>query len=189
LSYTAGIFEGRKIATNFFQEGNFRIAQTVISHERTDHLQYLQPNYQLLVLGFAHDLSGFGNTSMLPSNDIATNITTLQSSALGQTALPGTSPGVGGYFSPKVYFLNNFRLDAGGRLIKHIFWDLGGGMGPQNFDTIGNPLHRTTLVGTFNGSLICRVSKHITLQQGVYFLQAGRSYRRCVVYQQCRYYF
>jgi hypothetical protein len=189
MQYGIGMFEGQNLSSNLFQEGNMRIARTLISHEPTSHLQYLQLSYQLLFLSFAHNLSGFGNLSSIPSDSVNTNIATLQSAAFGQTSTPGTSPGVGGYFSPRTYFLSNFRLDAGGRLYKHMFWDAGVGLGPQNFQDLTTSLGHTSLVGTANLSLIAKISRHITCEQGAYFLQAATSYGRFVCYQQTRYYF
>lgn len=191
--YSLGFFEGQRIATNFFQEGNFRIGRTILSREREAHLQFVQPSYQLLILNFAHDLSGFGNASLIPSSDPAENLARLRSSLAGQTSLPNVPympvAGVGGYFSPQIYFLNNLRIDAGGRLFKQVFYDVGGGLGPQNFKDVSTRLDHTQLVGTANFSIIAKVSKHVTIEQGAYFLQAGNVYRRYVLYQQSRYYF
>jgi hypothetical protein len=190
FAYSGGVYTGQKIQSNPFQEFNFRVGHNVVSRERTAHLQFLQPSYQLLVLNYKRDQSGFGNLSLIPSNDPDENIARLLSARAGQVGLPrGNGPGVGGYFSPQIFILNNFRLDAGGRLFRHVFWNAGGGLGPQNFKDSFTPLSQTTIVGAFNASIIARINEHVTLEQGGYYLQAGNDYRRVVLYQQSRYYF
>jgi hypothetical protein len=193
FQYVTGFYNGDHIQTNPFQEFNLRVGRTVIAHERTAHLQFLQPSYQLLAMGFAHDLSGFGNLSLIPNSNPAVNGAQLLSAQAGQTSLPTgiNMPGVGGYFSPQLFFVNTIRLDAGGRLFKHTYYDIGGGLGTQNFKENGTPtsLGMTSLLGIANASIITKVSKHVTLEQGAYFLQAGEGYRRFALYQQSRYYF
>ncbi len=193
FQYATGFYAGQEIQTNPFQQFSVRAGRTLISHERTSHLQFLAPSYQLIAMGFAHDLSGFGNASLIPSPNPAVNAAQSLSSAAGYASLPMgiNAPGVGGYFSPQLFYANLFRVDAGGRLFKHVFYDIGGGVGTQNFkdkDT-NTPLSRTSLLGMANVSVIAKVSKHFTIEQGAYFLQAGEQYRRFVVYQQTRYYF
>jgi hypothetical protein len=166
------------------------VGRTLIAKGKTARIQYLQPNYQFLALGYKRDQSGFGNLSVLPTSDDQV-VPRLVSSAQGQTQLPGVvnQPRVGGYFSPQQFYLNNFRLDAGGRLFGHTFYDAGAGLGIQNFKAIGNRLADSGLVGTANASLVTRLNRRVTVEQGFYFLQAVTSYRRYVLYNQVKYYF
>jgi hypothetical protein len=193
FNYTVGYYKGRNIETNPFQVFNFRVGRNIIAREPACHLAFLSPSYQFLALGFQRDQSGFGNLTEIPSSDPAVNEARLIASAQGYTSLPnppGTrQPGVGGYFSPQLFYLNMLRLDAGGRLFKHVFYRVGGGLGPENFRDDSTILGHTGLVGVFNASVIARVNRHITLEQGAYYLQAANTYRRYVLYSQARYYF
>jgi hypothetical protein len=94
---------------------------------------------------------------------------------------------VGGYFSPSIFFLALPRMDVGGRAFGNTFYKAGIGLGPQAFksESFGSP----SLLATANVSFSSRLSKHVTMEQGYYFLQAGNVYTRHIVYNQLAYHF
>ncbi|MBX9688555.1 MAG: hypothetical protein K2X27_17735 [Candidatus Obscuribacterales bacterium] len=191
--YTLGFDAGHKITTNRFNEFSFRVGKSIIAKEPGAHLQLFQVSYQLLATGFRKDLSGFGNLSLTPSKDYYENQARLISSARGNTNLaPGINEkraGVGGYFSPQIFYLNSIRLDTAGRLIGPLSYRMGGSIGTQDFKDTFNNLGHPTIVGTANVALIWQLNRHITIEPGWYFLQAANTYQRNVIYNNFRYTF
>jgi hypothetical protein len=190
LRYVGGVYTGDNVKTNPFQEVNLRIAHTLIGREEGARVQFLQPSLQLLVTGFRYDESGFGNLTFVQPSSLQAAVTQLQQSRAGivNNLTPGQSgPMVGGYFSPSIFFLALPRMDVGGRAFGNTFYKAGIGLGPQAFksESFGSP----SLLATANVSFSSRLSKHVTMEQGYYFLQAGNVYTRHIVYNQLAYHF
>ena len=184
---------GHKITTNRFNELSLRVGQTLVARESGAHLQLLQPSYQFLATGFRRDLSGFGNLTLIPSKDRFENEAREESSARGFTQLPlgqnEKRAGVGGYFSPQLFYLHSFRLDGAGRLIGPVFYKVGGSLGIQDFRDTFNNLAHPTIVATANAALTIQANKHVTVETGWYILQAANTYQRNVIYNVYRYTF
>lgn len=191
--YSIGFDAGHKIQTNRFNEFSLRLGQTLIAREPGTRLQLLQPSYQFLATGFRKDLSGFGNLTLIPSDDKFENEARAKSSALGFTDLPlgqnEKRAGVGGYFSPQIFYLHSFRLDAAGRLIGPLYYKTGGSLGIQDFRDTFNNLAHPSMVATANAALTLQLNKHVTIEQGWFILQAANTYQRNVIYNVCRYTF
>ncbi len=193
--YSLGVDIGHHMQKNPFQEFSLRVGRTLVAHEPGAHLQLLQPSFQFLATGFKYDLSNFGNVSLKPQDNIYANAASLYQAFAGLTAnpIPDLSAplpaGVGGYFSPQKFFLTQTRLDVSGRVIGRLFYKLGGSLGTQNFKNTTTSLGQTGIVGTANAALTMRIGKHITVEQGWYFLQAANNYQRNVIYNEGRYYF
>ncbi|MBI4534209.1 MAG: hypothetical protein HY711_09730, partial [Candidatus Melainabacteria bacterium] len=191
--YGIGFDAGHKVPTNPFNEFSLRIGRTLIAREPGTHLQWLQPSYQFLATGFKKDLSSFGNLSFIPDGTAAGNLTRVRLAAAGEPTVP-TLPyqkvqGVGGYFSPQIFYLNALRLDTYGRLLGAINYKLGGSIGTQDFKNMSQSLGHISLVGTANASLSMRLSRNVTVEHGWLFLQAANAYQRNIIYTQTRYYF
>lgn len=191
--YGGGFDQGYRVITNPFQEFDFRVGQALVTKERTAHLQFLEPSYELFATGFKHDMSEFGNLSRIPSDTQFENMTRYQTALQGQVARPlflgERRATVGGYFSPQKFYLNSFRLDAGGRLLGPVFYRVGGSLGIQDFKNTFHNMGHVGIVGTANVALSARIGKHVSIEQGWLFLQAADTYQRNVIYTQTRYYF
>lgn len=193
--YSLGVDIGHHMQKNPFQEFSLRVGRTLVAREPGAHLQLLQPSFQFMATGFKYDLSGFGNVSLEPSNNIFANSASLYQAFAGLNANPIPNlqaplpAGVGGYFSPQKFFLTQNRIDVAGRVVGKLYYKLGGSLGTQNFKNATTSLGQTGLVGTANAALTMRLGKHITIEQGWYFLQAANNYQRNVIYNEGRYYF
>lgn len=191
--YSTGFDAGHKVPTNPFNEFGLRISRTLIARAPGAHMQWMQPSYQFLATGFGRDLSSFGNLSFAPDNSINSNLARLRLAASGESVAPHLphqqARGVGGYFSPQIFYLNALRLDAHGRLLGAIYYRLGGSIGTQDFKSMSATLGHIGLVGTANASLSVRLARNVTVEQGWLFLQAANAYQRNIIYTQTRYYF
>jgi hypothetical protein len=190
--YGGGWVEGHNVKTNPFQEFNLRVGRTLIGREEGAHLQFLQPNFQFIASGFKYDESGFGNATLIPpaTPDMAIAQMLASQAGIVGNPLPGQrGPMVGGYFSPQIFYLSMLRLDAGGRLFGNTYYQVGGGIGPQNFKDSTVNLGDTSLVAAANASITTRMSERITMQTSWYFIQANNNYQRNVIYNQIRYQF
>ncbi len=190
LRYVGGVYTGDNVRTNPFQEVNLRLAHTLIGREEGARVHFLQPSLQLLVTGFRFDESGFGNLTFAQPSTLQAAITQLQQSRAGviNNLTPGQKgPMVGGYFSPSIFFLALPRMDVGGRAFGNTYYKAGVGLGPQVFksNSFGSP----SLLATANVSFSSRLTKHVTMEQGYYFIQAGNVYTRHIVYNQLAYHF
>jgi hypothetical protein len=184
-----GFYDGENVRTNPFYEINSRVAHTWIAKEPGPHVHFFQTSYQLLVGGFRHDLSGVGNAMLTPQGNFtyANNPSVILADRLGSTTTPSvTSGGVGGYFSPQIFILSQVRADATGHVAGPFNYRVGAGLGPQNFKNDSVHLATCSLVGVANAALIWKVNKRLTSEVGWYFIQAGTTYERNVVYNQFR---
>lgn len=191
--YGGGFVDGHNVRTNPFQQFSIYAAKTLVSKGPGARLQLLLPSYQFLALGYDRDQSEIGTATFVPSSDVAVNVARLTAARAGVTELPrpaGTRrAGVGGYFSPTQFYLNQLRLDAAGRLYKSIYYTIGGGLGTANVNSVLGRLKDTEYFATANASVIARLSKKVRQETGWYYLQNKTTYRRQIFYSQTKYYF
>lgn len=196
--YSLGFDKGHNVKANPWQEFSLRAAQTLVAKEPGHLLQLLQASYQFIATGFKYDESGFGNTTSEVTYDPKKNVerinNIISSIARGELEVPRGKnekrPLIGGYFSPQLFYSNSFRLDMAGKITKSPFYyKLGGSLGTQDLKNLGQNLGHPGILATSNASLSWRMGRHVTVEQGWYFLQASNNYQRNVIYNQTRYYF
>lgn len=193
FTYAGGWVDGQRVQANPFQQVGMSVYRGLIGREQAAHISYLGPSYTFLALGYQRDMSSNGNLSFIPPKSTDEYIRQQVSAAAGLNQRPPFKnerrPDVGGYFSPQLFYINSFRLDAAGRLVGKIYYTAGVGLGVNNVKDIGAHLNQSQFVPTANAAVSYRLNQRMKQEHGFYFLQSNEVYRRIVMYSQTTLYF
>lgn len=196
LYYGFGNEVGYNEKTNPFQQFGIYTTRPIYQRVPESHLSLVLPSYQFIAQGWHNDLNSVGNSVLLtqPPTDPAVYQATLQSSLLGQTMIPPPAgakpgPGVGGYFSPKQFYVNNCNLDIAGRLFGPVYYRGGVGIGFGSSKTSFSKLNHIGFGGGANAAISYRVGRHMIFEHGWYLLQSQTVYRRQILYSQTKFIF
>jgi len=203
--YGGGVDTGTRVQANPFQTVGLSAGRSLYDRDPHRLVSHVGLNYQFLVSSWKYDLNNIGNASLqIQQESPSTTAAIVQSSKLGQTQVPGvatpsaggffvssapsSSSGVGGYFSPQVFMINSLGFSAAGRLLPAAYWRGGVGCAIGSSQTPTSNLGQVSFGGFANASITTRIRRNVIMEQGWFFLQGATSYRRNVLYSQCRYF-
>jgi len=128
----AGNRAGSNVPSNLFKTAGGGVGYSIIARADGDPLSLLRAAYELNYFGFDEDRFGFGGASFLTRRGLPVLATRIGSDAI--SPVPGvSSPGVGGYFSPKNFVSNIVRLEAKGGSDDKLSYRISGFVGSQNY--------------------------------------------------------
>jgi hypothetical protein len=191
--YGGGIETGSKVKTNPFQQFSLYLTRPLYTADVNKHISLILPAYQFLAQSWRFDLSGNGIDTLTLPTDPAQRALALTAAQLGATSLPTPpgqkAPGVGGYFSPQLFYLSSFNILVAGHLAGPVYYAGGGGVavGSSKF-TFGH-LDQVGFGGGANASIFYRLGRNVKQEHGWFFLQGSNTYRRQVFYSETKYYF
>ena len=152
-----GIREGSHIESNFFQQASGGLGYNLIATSQDEPLSLFRASYSVNYFGFNKNLFGFGGASLLSEGGMPIPLSDLGSDGISPSS-SFVEPGVGGYFSPRRFLSNIFRVDLQGRPNRNVEYRLAGFVGSQDYT--GSSIRRAS---GLSGSLIFRLSDRFSV--------------------------
>src|SRR5262249_27074111 len=138
------------VPSNFFKAVGGGAGYNIVARQDDEPLSLLRAAYEINYFGFEDNRFGFGGASLLTRSGLRIAPTRIGSDGISPT--PGiTSPGIGGYFSPKNFVSNVVRMEAKGGSEDSLSYRVSGFLGSQNYTgapgRLANGLSATVSVG------------------------------------------